>query len=120
MKDIYGIFDGKKMIVDEDKFYPVPPNYAGKSKLIDGDGLKLTITDSGEFLYKQVDKVPRKKVFATVVEFNESTVAIFEEKIYGIQISAINYFRLKSGDQIIIEISKDGKSKWCAVEGNSN
>ncbi|PIX89851.1 MAG: hypothetical protein COZ29_03005, partial [Candidatus Moranbacteria bacterium CG_4_10_14_3_um_filter_45_9] len=51
---IEGAFDGQVMLGTDGKQYPVPANYASKSKLVEGDMLKLTITDNGAFLYKQI------------------------------------------------------------------
>ena len=42
-KVIEGIFDGQIMIGPDGKNYPVPANYASKSKLVEGDILKLYI-----------------------------------------------------------------------------
>jgi hypothetical protein len=42
-KVIEGIFDGQIMIGPDGKNYPVPANYASKSKLVEGDIMKLTI-----------------------------------------------------------------------------
>ena len=41
-KVIEGIFDGQIMIGPDGKNYPVPANYASKSKLVEGDIMKLT------------------------------------------------------------------------------
>jgi hypothetical protein len=49
-KVIEGTFDGQNMVGSDEKLYPVPANYASKSKLVQGDGLKLTIGDDGAFL----------------------------------------------------------------------
>jgi len=49
-KIIEGIFDGQIMIGPDGKNYPVPANYASKSKLVEGDIMKLTITEDGKFL----------------------------------------------------------------------
>src|SRR5471030_2263459 len=38
---IEGTFDGQIMIATDGKQYPVPANYASKSKLVEGDVLKL-------------------------------------------------------------------------------
>ena len=46
---IEGVFDGQTMHDGEGKSYPVPANYASKSKLVEGDILKLTIADDGSF-----------------------------------------------------------------------
>src|SRR3989344_9662515 len=50
-KVIEGVFDGQNMIGPDGKTYPVPANYASKSKLVQGDILKLTIADDGTFIY---------------------------------------------------------------------
>src|SRR5665213_4278331 len=50
-KIIEGVFDGQNMIGSDGKLYPVPANYASKSKLVQGDILKLTIADDGAFMY---------------------------------------------------------------------
>src|SRR5580704_1021794 len=48
-KVIEGVFDGQNMVGSDGKTYPVPANYASKSKLVQGDILKLTIADDGVF-----------------------------------------------------------------------
>src|SRR5690349_18112862 len=44
---IEGVFTGEKMIGPDGQEYSVPPNYASKSKLVEGDHMKLTITGQG-------------------------------------------------------------------------
>jgi hypothetical protein len=61
-KVIEGVFDGQNMMGSDSKTYPVPANYASKSKLVQGDILKLTIADDGAFLYKQIGPIPRKQL----------------------------------------------------------
>ena len=65
-KIIEGVFDGQIMIGPDGKNYPVPANYASKSKLVEGDILKLTIGESGKFLYKQIGPVERRTVIGTL------------------------------------------------------
>src|SRR3984957_1353852 len=61
-KVVEGVFDGQNMVGPDGKQYPVPANYASKSKLIEGDVLKLTIADDGSFIYKQIGPIDRIKV----------------------------------------------------------
>src|SRR3954471_5207061 len=65
-KVIEGVFDGQNMVGSDGKTYPIPANYASKSKLVQGDILKLTIADDGAFMYKQIGPVPRKQVVGTL------------------------------------------------------
>ena len=65
-KIIEGVFDGQNMVGSDGKTYPVPANYASKSKLVQGDILKLTIPEDGAFVYKQIGPIPRKQVVGTL------------------------------------------------------
>src|SRR5246500_5890424 len=65
-KVIEGVFDGQNMVGSDGKVYPVPANYASKSKLVQGDILKLTIAEDGAFLYKQIGPIARKQVVGTL------------------------------------------------------
>src|SRR3989344_4636154 len=67
-KIIEGVFDGQNMMGPDGKQYPVPANYASKSKLVEGDVLKLTIADDGSFIYKQIGPVERRKVLGVLVQ----------------------------------------------------
>src|SRR5207245_5044208 len=65
-KVVEGTFDGQDMVGADGKSYPVPANYASKSKLVQGDQLKLIIGDDGAFTYKQIGPVERKKLIGTL------------------------------------------------------
>src|SRR3989344_3463282 len=58
---IEGVFDGQNMVGPDGKLYSVPANYASKSKLVEGDLLKLTISPDGSFIYKQIGPVERER-----------------------------------------------------------
>src|SRR6476659_6980810 len=73
-KVIEGVFDGQNMVGSDGKIYPVPANYASKSKLVQGDILKLTIADDGAFMYKQIGPIPRRQVVGVLNQkTNQST-----------------------------------------------
>src|SRR3989338_3260034 len=58
---IEGVFDGQHMIGPDGKQYTVPANYTSKSKLVEGDILKLRITSRGAFVYKQIGPIARDR-----------------------------------------------------------
>ena len=72
-KIIEGVFDGQMMLSPDGKNYPIPANYASKSKLVEGDLMKLTITEDGSFIYKQIGPVPRKQVIGLTSELTSAT-----------------------------------------------
>lgn len=113
---IYGTFDGQIMIGDDGKQYPVPANYASKSKLIEGDMLKLTI-DNGSFLYKQVGPIERKNLIGIAGQDESGNYFIIAEGIpYKVLLASITYFKISPGDEVVITIPAEGKSSWAAIE----
>jgi hypothetical protein len=116
-KVIEGVFDGQNMIGPDNKQYPVPANYASKSKLVQGDVLKLTIADDGSFIYKQISPVERKKMLGmlTVDEKGDFRV-LAEGKIYRVLLASLTYFKAESGDEVTIIVPKDEDTEWAAVE----
>lgn len=114
---IEGVFDGQTMVGGDGKTYPVPANYASKSKLVQGDILKLTIADDGTFLYKQIGPVPRvQKVGLLTLENGQYFVEIDKVK-YRVLLASVTYFKAKPGDQVSVDLPEDHKdAEWAALE----
>ncbi len=116
-KIIEGIFDGQIMIGPDGKNYPVPANYASKSKLVEGDIMKLTITDDGKFLYKQIGPVERKTVIGTLVQHDDKYFVEVGGKEYQILYASVTYFHLRNGSQVSVTIpAQNDDATWAAVE----
>ncbi len=115
-KVIEGVFDGQYMLDKEGKKYPVPANYASKSKLVAGDVLKLTILDDGSFVYKQIGPIARKKVMGTLVHENDEYRVIAGGKSYKVLLASVTYFKLNPGDELTILVPEKEESDWAAIE----
>ena len=116
-KIIEGIFDGQIMIGPDGKNYPVPANYASKSKLVEGDILKLTITEDGKFLYKQIGPVERRTVIGTLIQHDDKYFVEVAGKEYQILYASVTYFHLRNGSQVSVVIpAKNDEVAWAAVE----
>ncbi len=116
-KVIEGVFDGQNMIGPDGKQYPVPANYASKSKLIEGDVLKLTISDDGSFIYKQIAPVERRKIIGLLTKDEKGDYKIVADgKTFKVLLASLTYFKAELGDQITIIVPKDHDSAWAAVE----
>lgn len=114
---IEGTFDGQIMIGTDGKQYPVPANYASKSKLVEGDMLKLTITFDGSFVYKQIGPADRKSVIGIVSQDEKGNYVIFSEgKPYKVLLASITYFKAEPGDEVVIMVPRDVDSTWAAIE----
>jgi hypothetical protein len=115
-KVIEGVFDGQNMVGSDAKMYPVPANYASKSKLVQGDILKLTIAEDGSFLYKQIGPIPRKQVVGTLTQKDGHFIVSFDGKDYRVLLASVTYFKAKPGDQVSVNIPEDGEAEWAALE----
>ena len=116
-KIIEGVFDGQMMMGPDGKNYPIPANYASKSKLVEGDILKLTIAEDGSFIYKQIGPVSRKQVIGTLVQHDGVYYVEANGREYRILLASVTFFRIEVGDQVTIIIPDDNPdATWAAVE----
>ncbi|MDO8591911.1 MAG: hypothetical protein Q7R60_03260 [bacterium] len=115
---IEGVFDGQNMVGSDAKTYPVPANYASKSKLVQGDILKLTIADDGAFLYKQIGPIPRKQIVGVLNQKDGHYFVDVGDKQYRVLLASVTYFKAKSGDQVSVNIPEDDTvdAEWAALE----
>ncbi len=115
---IEGVFDGARMIDADGHQYFVPPNYASKSKLVEGDLLKLTITSRGAYVYKQISATDRRRVRGELT-YNTETKQYgihAEGKLYNILKESVTFYKGKPGDEVVFLVPADGTSSWGAVE----
>lgn len=115
---VEGVFNGQNMVGADGKIYTIPANYASKSKLVEGDILKLTIRSDGSFIYKQIGPVERKRLVGTLVLDNHTGEysALVGGRSYKLILAAVTYFKGSAGDEIIILTPEDGESTYAAVE----
>ncbi|MFH0838507.1 MAG: hypothetical protein V1880_04555 [Patescibacteria group bacterium] len=113
---IEGVFDGQNMVDKKGAVHPVPANYASKSKLIPGDVLKLTVTDEGKFLYKQIGPIERRTVIGPLVHNNGQYQVLAEGKAYNVLLASVTYFRASVGDEVTLIIPMHEESSWGAIE----
>jgi hypothetical protein len=118
-KVVEGVFDGQIMIGPDGKNYPVPANYASKSKLVEGDILKLTIADDGSFIYKQIGPTARKQIIGTLVNHDGQYFVEANGKEFKILLASVTYFKVAIGDQVTIIVPEDNPdATWAAVEAS--
>jgi hypothetical protein len=114
---VEGTFDGEKMIGLDGKTYPIPVNYASKSKLIEGDLLKLTITEDGSFVYKQISPADRRKIMGIIMKDSAGKYYVSSEgRKYKVLLASLTYFKAKEGDEVTLVVPKEKISKWASIE----
>lgn len=115
---VEGVFDGRGMVGSDGKNYLVPPNYASKSKLVEGDMLKLTITPKGSFIYKQIGPIERSRLIGSL-GFDQTIgeyYATSENRRWNVLKASVTYFKGEPSDEVVLLVPKNAPSKWAAVE----
>ncbi len=117
-KIMEGVFNGEKMIASDGKEHTIPPNYASKSKLVEGDMMKLTITNDGSFIYKQIGPTERKRVTGELVEDPDTGQysVLADARSYKVITASVTFYKGHKGDEVVLLVPKDGNSEWGAVE----
>jgi len=117
-KVVEGIFDGAHMLGLDGKQYTIPANYASKSKLVEGDRLKLTIAPDGTFVYKQIGPVERERKVGTL-QRDEATSAFVVEaegRVYRVLQASVTFYDGSEGDEVVILVPTAKSARWAAVE----
>ncbi len=95
----------------------MPPNYASKSKLVEGDVLKLTIGADGSFLYKQIGPVERRRVVGKLAVDEHGNFGVqTPEKSYRVLLASVTFFKAEEGDEVTVLLPLNGEAEWGAVE----
>lgn len=113
---VEGVFDGQNMIGPDGKSYPVPANYASKSKLVPGDVLKLTIQEDGTFIYKQISPTERKRVIGPLVYEDGQYRVLANGKAYKVLLASVTYYKAEVGDSVTLIVPALEESEWGAID----
>lgn len=114
---VEGVFDGKNMQGNDGEEYPVPPNYASKSKLVEGDILKLIIGADGSFTYKQIGPVERRRLVGRLKVDEHGNFGVeTPEKLYRVLLASVTFYKAEEGDEMTVLLPVHGEAEWGAVE----
>ncbi len=114
---VQGAFDGQVMQGSDGKQYPVPANYASKSKLVEGDVLKLTITPDGSFIYKQIGPAERRHAIGVVVQDERGNYMVMADgHPYRVLLASITYFKASPGDEVAVVAPRGDSATWASIE----
>ncbi len=115
---VEGVFDGQNMMGSDGVRYVMSVNYASKSKLVEGDIMKLTVKGDGTHVYKQIGPVSRRRIIGKLV-FDSSTnehVVVCGDEVYKVLDASVTYFKGVPGDEVVILVPTSGRAVWAAVE----
>jgi hypothetical protein len=105
---LVGKYDGMFMVTEAGKKYPVPDNYAAKTKLVYGDKLKMVEGPEGR-RFKYVGRVPFVEVEAKLALKDGRFVAVAKEGSYKLIQSAVKYHNGEEGNEVVILVPREEK-----------
>jgi hypothetical protein len=104
------------MLGSDGNNYPVPANYASKSKLVQGDKLKLTIAANGKMLYKQIAPIERETRAGLLIKEKEKFQVIADGQTYDLLTAAVTHFKAEIGDNISVIIPAGKAATFAAID----
>lgn len=115
-KIIEWVFTWEEMLDSENNKYPVPVNYASKSKLVQWDKMKLIIDGTGRMTYKQIALIDREtKVWLLTKEHGKYQV-ISDWETYDVLTAAVTHFKWEVWDNVTIILPAWKQASFAAIE----
>src|SRR3972149_7845610 len=112
---LLGVFDGEYMLSADGKKYEVNPNYSAKSMLVVGDNLKM-IEEGDKKLFKQVSKVPRKRLAGILNKKEGNWYALTDAGSYRVLDVAVEFRQGEVNDELIVLIPAGSPNvEWAAL-----
>ena len=115
-KIIEWVFTGEEMLGADGHKYPVPVNYASKSKLVQWDRLKLTIDQTGRMLYKQILPIERESKVGLLAKDNMKFIVVADGVTYNVLTAAVTHFKAEIGDSLTIIVPLGKEATFAAIE----
>jgi len=104
------------MLGADKKSYPVPANYASKSKIVEGSKLKMTIKADGSYQYKIINEVEYDTTTGTLIKDAEHFMVISQQGIYQVLPASVTYLHAHIGDRVAIRIPRDKKATYATID----
>lgn len=115
-KIIEWVFTWEEMLDSDKNQYPVPVNYASKSKLVQWDKLKLTIDQSGRMTYKQIAPIERETKSGLLVKEHGKYQVVADGETYDVLTAAVTHFKAEIWDKLTIILPAGKSASFAAIE----
>lgn len=115
-KVIEWVFTWEEMLGADGHKYPVPVNYASKSKLVQGDKLKVTVQGNGKMLYKQIAPIERETKVWLLTKDKDKFQVVVDGDVYNVLTAAVTHFKWEIWDSISINIPAGKQATFAAIE----
>lgn len=115
-KIVEWVFTWSEMLWSDSVKYPVPANYASKSKIVQWDKLKLTIDNHWRMIYKQISPIEREIKTWLVAKEKEKYIVVSDWKTYNLLTAAVTHFKANIWDKISIIVPAWKEATFAAIE----
>ena len=115
-KIVEGVFTGESMLGSDGNIYPVPQNYASKSKLVQGSKLKAIIHGDGKITYKIIEEIEHESKIGLLTKNKDRYQILADGKTYNTLLAAVTYIKAEIGDSVSIRIPKGKDATYAAIE----
>ncbi len=115
-KIIEGVFTGDDMLWVDENRYPIPVNYASKSKLVQGDKMKLTIEPNGKMLYKQIMQIAREIKTGLLSQEKWKYQVMCDGTGYDVLTAAVTHHKANIWDTVSILVPAWKEATFWAIE----
>lgn len=113
---VEGTFDGQYLIAGDGRKTEVPENYAAKSRLVYGDILKV-FTDSGKQVFKQIDRVERKKIEGVLAKKEGRWYLLSDSGSYRVSDASADFNGAQLNDKATAYVPLNNlNSPWAALD----
>lgn len=115
-KIIEWVFTWEAMLWSDGKSYPIPVNYASKSKMVQWDKLKLTIDLAWKMTYKQISPIEREIRTGLITQDKGKYQVVCEWEAYNLLTAAVTHFKAEIWDSISVLLPKWKQASFAAIE----
>lgn len=115
-KIVEWVFTGEEMLWVDNNKYPVPVNYASKSKLVQWDKMKLTVDGNGKMLYKQIKQIERETKVGLLTQDKWKYQVVADGTAYDVLTAAVTHFKAGIWDSVTILIPAGKEATFGAIE----
>ncbi len=110
------VFTWDEMLGADGNKYPIPANYASKSKLVQWDKLKLTINGNWKMLYKQIAPIEREHKVWLLTEEKWKYQTLVEWVSYNLLTAAVTHFGWQIWDSVTVIVPKWKQATFAAID----
>ena len=115
-KIVEWVFTWEEMLWSDWNKYPIPVNYASKSKMVQWDKLKLTVDWAWRMTYKQIAPIEREIKSGLVTQDKGKFQVVCESNTYDLLTAAVTHSKAEIWDTISVLLPKGKQASFAAID----